>query len=229
MIKRVRVNVETFDFAGFEQLCTSDYAPAALKPQKRLEDLHRHCEALLARFQPERVEVLDCRAGCGTCCVVNVAVLIPEALAIVEYVESHPLRFARLETDLDRIWHQVRGVADDERVCMRVSCVFLDEAGSCSIYPVRPLLCRGVTSTSAEDCRRSFNANLFNEKISVRMSLFQRELYDRAFVGLSEGLEACQRDGRSFEMTGIIRHLLRKPQRRTAVQSGYRLAWEELA
>ena len=219
---------ETFDFSGFTRQCREAYADASLRPGVRLAALHQQCEELLVRHQPDRSDRLDCRAGCGTCCIVNVAVLIPEAVAIVEYVENRAQAFSGLDQRLNRTWHRVRGVEDDERVCMRVPCVFLDDAGSCSIYPVRPLLCRGVTSTSAEDCRASFNANLFNEKIAVRMSLFQREIYDRAFLGLSEGLETKGRDGRSFELTGIVRYLLRSPYRRTSLQQGYRLAWEEL-
>ena len=217
----------TFNFEEFTQECRC--LPVALQPGTGLESLYDDCEALLELHHPERVSLLDCKAGCGSCCIVNVSVLLPEALSIIEYLEAQSWHVSKdFLANLDRIWPRICGVDAEERLSMRQSCVFLDETGSCSIYPVRPLLCRGVTSTSSESCKQALNINCFEAKSSVEMNLFQRDLFDAAYIGLSEGLEEQGVDGRGFELTGLVRYLLRNPQRRADLQSGLRLNWSEL-
>lgn len=220
---------EDFCFADFSRRCADDYLAPSLESGTRLRPLLHDCEVLLDQYHPDRDEHLDCRAGCGSCCIVNVAVLVPEALAVVEFLEAQWADASELEERLDSLWRSIRGVDDEARVCMRQPCAFLDAQGRCSVYPVRPLLCRGVTSTDADSCRESFNAYLFNEKRQVEMNLFQRELYSAAYLGLSEGLERSGLDGRGFELTGLVRYLLHHPQRQEELQAGRRLRWEELA
>ncbi len=220
---------QDFSFADFTRQCRHSYLPSALPPGMRMGLLYQDCEFLLDQYQPDRFTHIACRAGCGNCCIVNVTVLLPEALAIIEYLEERLAKDAELDERLDLLWTSVRGIDDEERVCMRQPCVFLDDGGNCSIYPVRPLLCRGVTSTDDEECRESFNAYLYNAKRVVQMNLFQRELYAAAYLGLSEGLEEQGLDGRGFELTGIVRYLRRHPHRREDLRSGLRLKWDELA
>jgi hypothetical protein len=97
------------------------------------------------------------------------------------------------------------------------------------IYPVRPLLCRGLTSTDAEDCRQALHVSQDQEKSVVEMNLFQRDLYDSAYLGLSKGLEERGADGRGFEITGLLRYMLRNPEKRPDLESGFRLKWSDLA
>ncbi len=218
-----------FSFADFTRECSRSYPPVALQPGLRLGTLHRSCEELLELHHPERSSLLACKAGCGSCCIVNVSVLLPEAMAIVEYLEAQP-EFDRVAMwkSLNQVWTRICGVDDEDRVAMRQTCVFLDKTGSCAVYPVRPLLCRGATSTDADSCRQALRGTLFSEKPEVIMNLFQRELFAAAYVGLSEGLEERGIDGRGFELTGILRYLLGNPQRRCELQSGLRLNWDEL-
>ena len=49
------------------------------------------------------------------------------------------------------------GYYEEERIMARQPCAFLDGSGSCSIYPVRPLLCRSITSTDADACREALS------------------------------------------------------------------------
>src|SRR5690606_31118908 len=48
---------------------------------------------------------------------------------------------------------RTRGKTYKERHSPDLPCVFLGEAGKCTIYPVRPLVCRAVNSLNAEECR----------------------------------------------------------------------------
>lgn len=220
---------QEFSFADFTLKCRRDYALAETQSELRLEQLFRDCERLLDQYHPDRSSRLDCKPGCGSCCIVNVSVLFPEALSIVEHLEQSSANLTELKTRLDLLWTSIRGLDDEDRSCMRKPCAFLDTSGSCSIYPVRPLLCRGVTSTDADSCRESFSALLYNEKLSVPMNLFQRDLYSAAYLGLSEALEEKGLDGRGFEVTGLVRYLLNNPQGRAELNSGLQLNWLELA
>lgn len=220
---------QSFDFAGFSRQCQDDSAWYVSDTTGGLAHLYQRCESHLDEFHPERDHYLDCRPGCGDCCIVNVAVLWPEALAIVSHLEELPSdEQSRLLENISELWIRIQGVSDEDRVCMRQPCAFLDTDGSCSIYPARPLMCRSVTSTDAEACRGSFNAYLFNEERSVEMNLFQREIYESAFLGLSRGLEEGGMDGRSFELTGLIRYMLRHPDQRTEFRKGLHIAWDDM-
>ncbi len=220
---------QNFNFAHFSKQCRKAYFSKVPPAAVCLQQLYNDCEEVLDRYHPDRSARLACRAGCGDCCIVNVSLLLPEALAIVDYCNERPQKYRELDQKLDSLWISIRGVDDEERVCMRQPCVFLDCQGRCTIYPVRPLLCRGVTSTDTEECKKSFNAYLYNEKRSVQMNLFQHELYMTAYLGLGEGLEDRGMDGRGFELTGIVRYLRRHSRQRQKLQAGLRLRWEELA
>lgn len=221
---------QSFDFEKFSQKCRQICSPEILLPSVRLTGLHRECEQLLEMHQTERNRLLDCKAGCGSCCIVNVSVLFPEVLAILEFLEDRAADdIEHLVPMLDEVWVRIRGLDDDERICLHQPCVFLDSHDGCSIYPVRPLLCRGVTSTDAESCRQSFVGGLQNDSSTVLMNLFQRELYDAAYLGVSAGLEAQGLDGRGYELTGLVRFLMRNPQKRDEMTSGLQLQWDDLA
>lgn len=216
-------------YRKISEQCRTEFVPLAVASPQRLAELYLQCEDLLDTYHPERADRLACEAGCGACCIVNVAVLWPEVVAILEHLEADGVDLRQLEGRLDMIWTRIRGVDDEDRVCMRQPCVFLDKQGGCAIYPVRPLLCRSITSTDAASCRESFNANLYNESRAVEMNLFQKELYDAAYLGLSRGLEEEGLDGRGFELTGLLRHLLKNDLNRHQLVQGVRLSWADLA
>ncbi len=215
--------------AELGRLCEKRYAHEVAVSPQGLQGLYAECEKLLDDYHPDRGEHLDCKAGCGDCCIVNVSVLWPEAVAISTYLEHlSETDLAVLGERLDTAWTRIRGVEDEDRVCMRQPCVFLDERGRCAIYPSRPLLCRSVTSTDSGACRDSFHAYLHNEQRTVEMNLFQKELYNAAYLGLSRGLEEQDLDGRGFELTGLVRYLYKNNGEPGRLRQGLRIRWDEL-
>ncbi len=78
--------------------------------------------------------------GCGECCKTRgeyayVYVTEDEAVALAEFLGLTPAEFRRRHTfeDADG-WRQLAFEGD--------RCVFLSEAGACSVYPARPVQCR---------------------------------------------------------------------------------------
>lgn len=96
---------------------------------------------------------LACRAGCSHCCLQQVSVTAPEVFRLADFMRSSWAR-----DDVDKRLARVRGVAETVRGISAAEhrgteCPFLDD-GRCSVYVVRPLVCRGANSMDAAACGR---------------------------------------------------------------------------
>jgi Fe-S-cluster containining protein len=93
-----------------------------------------------------------CKSGCAHCCYpANLQISRSEAAAIVEHVETS---WSAADRDAlrERVEHAA-GMAMMDRWNGRVPCPLLDEqAGTCMAYEVRPLRCRGWSSTDVSAC-----------------------------------------------------------------------------
>lgn len=168
-----------------------------------------------------------CKGGCPHCCVLNVSVLLPEALLMTEQIKAqwsaHEWRSLQDRLAHHRNW--VRWMDDEERVMRRAFCPMLDTNGNCSVYPVRPLACRGVVSLDDESCRRAFDPIIDERDRSVPADLQRRAAYDWAFLSLGRVLASHGLDDRSIELgTGIL--AFADPGIKTRFISGERLPRE---
>ena len=169
---------------------------------------------LADHLTPEDHKMMACAAGCSSCCVVNVSVLSPEAVNIACY-----LRHNLATDDLEQLQHSMKkmvnvisGLDEEERIALRRKCIFLNAQGQCDIYPVRPLLCRALTSTSASDCRDALAMQAFGEQVPVMMNLFQKNLFDVTFQGLAAALEDTALNARGMELTEAVLQQLRRAE-----------------
>lgn len=155
---------------------------------------------------------LDCRAGCSHCCIVNVSVLQPEAASIAAHLANHRSDFELddMHQKLSALERETRWLDDEERIMTKKNCAFLNDAGSCSIYPVRPLLCRAVTSTDASACKESLAMVSLGENVPVMANLIQRDIFETAFTSLGQALGNNNLDERSYRLTGSVRAHLEK-------------------
>jgi Fe-S-cluster containining protein len=183
---------------------------------------------LQQRPQQERAQIA-CGPGCGSCCVVNVSTLLSEGMAISRYLQRFSLKEQlQLAERLEALWQRVRGLDDAERLAVKSQCAFLNEQGSCMVYPVRPLLCRSVTSTDPHSCREALTVAVFDEEKPVLMYQYQQQLYESLFIEVAAQLEGRGLDGRSFSLTGLLRFLLKNPTAEAGLLDGQRLTWQEL-
>lgn len=98
-----------------------------------------------------------CSAGCDHCCHQSVGVTALEALTIVYHLQT-TLDAATLTSVKHRIRatrEQIRGLTREQRYSPQHPCVFLGPSGTCTIYPVRPLVCRAMNSLDANGCRET--------------------------------------------------------------------------
>lgn len=222
-----------FNFERYQQRVTTAVLAACRKRSLGaiLEQLSRQADdvELLLADQPDDRSLIACGPGCGSCCVVNVATLVPEGLSIVHYLRQQEDQLVEsVALRLEKLWRQIRGLDDEERLVARRACAFLDERGCCSIYPVRPLLCRGFNSTSAQACRDALSGQVLGEEPAVVCYQFQQEIYRSLFTGVAGGLEQGGLEGRSYQLAGLIRYLLRHPGAGADWLSGQKLSWQQL-
>ena len=157
--------------------------------------------------------LVACGPGCGACCVLNVAVLFPEAIAITWFLKR---RFSDEQLDslrdrLQDLLTRTRWLDDEERLFVRVPCAFLDEQGRCMIHSVRPLLCRSITSTDPEVCHDAVAMAPLDGTPSVEMNLFQKQFIDTVYTELAGALEELGLDHRPRRLSAAVLALLAEP------------------
>lgn len=145
---------------------------------------------------------IACRQGCAHCCHQRVGVTVPEALAIFEALVAtrSAAELRTLHERVERAYHATRGLTRDERNSPEHACPLL-ESGSCSVYEVRPLSCRGVHSLDEQACR----AKLYDRE---RRGAYERgELPGHSFVepvravyAISAGLQLGLYEGLGLDM-----------------------------
>ncbi len=220
-----------FDFNHWQSQVTERFATCenVIVLLHELEQLFIETEELIQHDADGDRSLIACHAGCQDCCVVNVSITLLEGIAISRFIQQwEKAKRAEVEQKLDGLWCAVRGLEDDERLMLRKRCAFLDSQGWCTIYPVRPLFCRSVTSTDVEACRTAVTGQVFGEEMLVMMHQFQLGLYKSAFTGVADGLEQTGLDGRSFQLSGLVRYLLAHPEQDEELLVEGSLCWDDL-
>jgi Fe-S-cluster containining protein len=166
---------------------------------------------LLARA-PEGA--VACRAGCDHCCYQVVGVTAAEAITIFEHlVRSRTAsELERLKTRAAELHARSRGLTSAERFSPQLPCLFL-ESGSCSIYEVRPLSCRGMNSLDASECEARLRdpearAEFLAKGHGGRCYLEPVFAFRAVSAGLQLGLSELYRlDARPLDLVAVM-HLL---------------------
>ena len=116
---------------------------------------------------------VECKAGCHYCCYAQIKLTPAEALLVFSWIEK---KFNEQEMAL--LWKRIKnnrllteGKSLKNRVMVKQSspCIFLKE-NECSIYPVRPLICRSWTSYSSKACMDAFDSGNHNAEIETSTS-----------------------------------------------------------
>ena len=225
----------TFDFSDWQSQVRKQFSHLSGDSDgigwllTELERLFSTTETLIQQDETGDRSLLACGVGCQDCCVVNVSITLLEGIAISRFIQQwEQTKRTEVEQKLDALWGAVRGLEDDERLMLRKKCAFLDEQGGCTIYPVRPLFCRSISSTDVTACRAAVTGEVFGETEPVMMHQFQLQLYKTAFSGVADGLEQAGLDGRSFQLCGLVRYLLAHPGQDEELLVEASLSWDDL-
>jgi Fe-S-cluster containining protein len=160
---------------------------------QRIKALYEVIRESHAIFDSTLVELeldppIACKSGCIHCCYNQVALTEPEALFLGlhlletrdrQNLQDLKARTLSLVNSLKGKSWQAIGL---ER--HRLPCLFLED-GNCSIYPARPLACRGWNSVDEEMCRRSNQSE--NAMTLIENHPAQRLIADSIQRGLLDG------------------------------------------
>jgi hypothetical protein len=143
----VTARANALDAFGFE-----------LKPAQMIEAAKRSRElsdaVQLRVLQPQEEQQVACRKGCFWCCTLKVGVTVPEVMAIVAHLEAAPEQLEVVRKRAAELAKDPRILSDTEKPKARIGCALLTEDGSCGVYAVRPIPCRGWLSTDVESCKK---------------------------------------------------------------------------
>jgi uncharacterized protein len=153
---------------------------------------------------------LACRAGCAWCCYLQVSITAPEAVLVAEYLrqslsaEALAAVTARVRT-LDAVTH---GMTPQERIELRRPCALLVN-DRCSVYEVRPIMCRGWNSADAAQCEAAI------VQAESVLDVEHNALIRQAAAGVEHGLLAATREAslaaQPLELTAALRIALESP------------------
>lgn len=178
----------------------------------------RH-ERILAEAQSRSPVEPDCRAGCGWCCHFKIEATAPEVLAIAAHVAA--LAPARREAMLARATDNVRaaaGLSYAEHRAINQPCPFLVDS-ACSVYEVRPALCRNYHSTDVGQCRSSFDAPGNESFVDTGIDALSEAGYGTT-AGFRCASAAAGVDPRLYDLDSAFLEAMRDPRARARLAAG---------
>jgi Fe-S-cluster containining protein len=151
-----------------------------------------------------------CREGCAWCCHKTVGTSAPEVIRIAAFLRE------RLSTEQwEALRERIRQRDEQRRTLLhhdpwaaaRLPCALLVD-NRCSVYPVRPLTCRGYNSSDAAACEQSVRSR---GRVEVPLYAPQQRLTTFVLDGLCAGLTESGLKGERLELTAALRVSLTIP------------------
>jgi len=100
---------------------------------------------------------VQCKKGCSYCCHFRVDVSANEVFAISDYMKSK-LSDEDFDRHLEKAKENKKKMAmlsQSKRIVTNVACPLLVD-NACSIYEMRPAMCRKIHSTNVDACKHSY-------------------------------------------------------------------------
>ena len=168
-------------------------------------------------------QVPDCRPGCHFCCYEQVNVTPVEVFALVAHIQSQwsDGRQQSLRKKLRAAADKSRGLDHEAYFAARIRCPLLNAQGQCSVYPVRPLMCRAYNSLDVGACERAAkHASKPARERGVRTNGSIHGIMDGAFGGLKEALAKAGLQDFLANLTVALHQSLEDPALQERWQAG---------
>lgn len=111
-----------------------------------------------------------CGSGCSYCCHSLVRIIPAEALLIASFIRLNYLLkdvlILKKRINHAKVLTRNKTIKQKFLTKNQTPCIFLDN-NICSIYPVRPLICRAWNSLNQTDCKKAFFQGNHNTEIEV--------------------------------------------------------------
>jgi len=165
-------------------------------------------DALRRAMTIQRPPTLACQEGCDWCCSLDVGTTVPEVIRIAGHLRQHfseeelvglQARLAKREAH----WRERQSTRRGEPA---QPCALLVNH-RCSVYPVRPLTCRGSNSTNPKKCEQF----LTQPKTAIPIYAPQHRLSAFVLDGMRAGMGEAGLKGDLLELTTALRIALELP------------------
>jgi Fe-S-cluster containining protein len=176
----------------------------ALRRVTKLED--KEIDAIQKRIdeRADRGEIanIDCKKGCWFCCTQMVAVTIPEVLRLADHIRATWNEEQRANLDkrmasymkATEAWHN----GDHSRKPRHVCPLLNADEGACSVWPERPIICRGFNSTDHNMCIAKRDDPVNDPAVPQIMGQYYASMYSR--TGMRQALKKYELDEQMHEM-----------------------------
>ena len=165
----------------------------------------------LTEAEPPLKRPIVCQAGCNYCCFNQVEIAPPEALLIGDYIERNfsDAEKAALILELDRAIQFKAGKTKVEIAGLRqeLRCPLLRD-GWCSVYAVRPLICRAMHALEVGQCERAFR---LARNTGVEHYTHRDEIVGSILKGLLEGCREMGCQAEPLDLAQALRDFLEAP------------------
>ncbi|NOY73553.1 MAG: YkgJ family cysteine cluster protein [Gammaproteobacteria bacterium] len=156
---------------------------------------------------------LACKEGCTYCCKhFLIEAFLPEIFRIKDYLEKKlsTEALSNIKLAVSETAERARGLSNQEYSSTRITCPLLI-TNTCSIYAVRPGMCRKYHSLDVESCIKSYKEpdNPVHGALSVRgLSLGVMSF----LKSLHHSLKKKNLDGNTYELSQALNVVLNNPK-----------------
>lgn len=116
-----------------------------------IRSLHEKIDALAFHVKRKPTVHFDCKAGCSHCCTLRIEAVAPEIFLLARHLKSQPTEA------LSALIEKLKGHSESARnVRMEeffLPCPLLVD-DKCSVYDLRPTMCRKYLSMDVEECKK---------------------------------------------------------------------------
>ncbi|MGH6660394.1 MAG: YkgJ family cysteine cluster protein [Rhodospirillales bacterium] len=172
----------------------------------------------VARRQPPP-RPIACKKGCAFCCFgTEVHASPPEVFRVAAHLDRRP--DGKKKTALITRIADVAAAKAADRAKMTAPAVFpcpLLEAGRCSVYAARPLVCRGFNSYDAGTCERR---KIGGERVTIEGYAHQDAIAQATLRGVQRGCAEVGRAGVAVDLAPALHIALTEPDARRRWMAG---------
>ena len=142
---------------------------------------------------------IACKRACNYCCHLRVNALAPEVASIKDFIEQEfsPEEKEQTLNSLSDFLTKVGPMSVFDRY-MRPNLCPLNKNGECTVYDVRPLVCRGHHSYSLPECVRGYEN--WRSNVPITLNTMRSRCTDAILKAMEDVMAFCKIDARSLEL-----------------------------
>lgn len=181
-----------------------------LSPREALVRFYVRHDDRISAAVGAATEKLACADGCAYCCHFDVEARPFEVLEIARHVAKHfpPLQIKQTIERAAKNAAERKATPEEARATLKQACPFLVN-NSCSIYVVRPAVCRNYHATDGDNCKA-----YFDDPAGRLPNTYVDDVFDVAngsSQGFRNAIESVGLDSQSYNLAAAFVEAMKNP------------------